>query len=213
MGYSYLGAVSSPVLEMQNTLKSLGYLKASDVDGIYGKTTMTAVVKLGLDSVTDFASSINRGGMDGRPLVDEAATRDFANRAMKGINTQLGSTLISGRFSGTSAAFDDVKRAQARLLEAWQKWIKANGNPPSDRAAKFLAMNISKSGGGGTRTSSAPAPAPSASVPPPAVAPEAPSLPSAGLSPMVIVGVGVGLAALLLVWGMSKGKKPATAGA
>ena len=201
-----LGSVLSPVTEMQVTLRDLGYLKTSDVDGLFGKVTMTAVIKLGLDSITDFAASLNAGGAD-------ADKQQIGVSAMRGIQTKLQSAIGSdGRYAGTTAAFDAVKNAQSRLKEQWAAWVRAGGRGATDRAAKFTSMVISKSGGSGGGRASTTTPTTLPSTLPDT---ESSMLPSgfSFSSPTVIIAAGVGVAAILLLVAMSGSKKssPATA--
>lgn len=201
-----LGSVVSPVTEMQIVLRNQGYLKESDVDGVFGKTTMTAAIKLGLDAVTDFAGSLNAGGGD-------PDARQIGSGAMRGVQTKLQSAIgRDGRFSGSDTALRAVKDAQTKLKNAWAAWIRAGGRPATDRAAAFTSMVISKSGSGsGSRASSA-APsalAPSALAPAPETAP--PALGFDFSSPKVIIGLGVGAAALLVLVAAMSSKKTSPA--
>lgn len=196
-----LGATLSPVLEMQITLRDLGYLKSSDLDGVFGKTTMTAVIKLGTDAVNDFAGSLNAGG-------GNADARQIGTGAMRGAQSKLQSAIGSdGRYANTSAAFTAVQDAQSKLKKAWADWIRAGGRPATDRAAKFTSMVISKSGGSSSSSGSRSG-GTSTALPPVLPPPEESMLPSFSLSsPKVIIGVGVGAAALLLLVVAMSGKK------
>lgn len=193
--YVSLGSVSvSPVMKMQTTLRDLGYLKPSEVDGLFGKITMTAVLRLGFDSVTDFAASLNAAG-------GSADARQIGIGAMRGVQNKLESAIgPDGWYARTDAAFAAVQEGQQKLKTEWERWVRTGGRPMTPRALAFTSMVISKSTSSGAPSAPS-APSVSSSMTPPGAAPPggAPEAPPEEftIEPwMVLVGAGVAVLAL-----------------